>query len=202
MLVLDELAVPGNAPLLLWLAGQAGYFDPILLRASSALFDPRLFPLHAAACAWLRSLQHRPTALSAVASGWRDLLYCLFCFTLAIGLVGAAKVLVQAPRPALQLAAVVPQLAAGDPYSFPSGHAAVAAALTCLLWPRAGTTVRAMLVLLLAWVMAMRCIAGVHFPLDVASGAALACAACAAATWLCDQLARRRVLRAAVPPAG
>ncbi len=200
MLVLDELAVPGNAPLLLWLASQAGHFDPILLRASSALFDPRLFPLHAAACAWLRSRQHRPAALSAAAGGWRDLLYCLFCFTLAIGLVGAAKVLVQAPRPALLLAEVVPQLAAGDPYSFPSGHAAAAAALACLLWARAGSVARAVLVLLLAWVMATRCIAGLHFPLDVATGAALSCVACAAAARLRDRFVPRHVRGSVLPP--
>jgi len=202
MLALNELAVPGNTALLLWLTGHAEHINLHVLRATFALFDPRLFPLLAAACAWLRARQraHGGSGGAAV-GGLHDLFFCLLCLALAVGLVGVTKIAVDAPRPALLLSELLPRLSAGDPYSFPSGHAAAAAASVFLLWPLAGAWVRTALALLLAWVMATRCIAGLHFPLDVATGAALAFAACACVSHAHDWLRRRRAPSVSAQPA-
>ncbi len=56
---------------------------------------------------------------------------------------------------------------------FPSGHAAVAAAMTTVIWPFVSPLVRRTLVLLTAAVMFSRVYAGGHLPLDVFGGAAL-----------------------------
>jgi len=201
MLALNELAVPGNTALLLWLTGHAEHIDLSVLRATFALFDPRLFPLQAAACAWLRARQRAHGGSGAAVGGLHDLFFCLLCLALAVGLVGVTKIAVDAPRPALLLSELLPRLAAGDPYSFPSGHAAAAAASVFLLWPLAGAWVRTALALLLAWVMATRCIAGLHFPLDVATGAALAFAACICVSRAHDWLRRRRAPSVSAQPA-
>jgi membrane-associated phospholipid phosphatase len=88
----------------------------------------------------------------------------------------AVKDLLARPRPTL-LAPV--DHAAG--YSFPSGHAAGAAAvygaLVVLVLPRAARWARALLLaagaLLICAVAASRVLLGVHYPSDVAAGAAL-----------------------------
>lgn len=56
---------------------------------------------------------------------------------------------------------------------YPSGHAAVAAAMTTVIWPFVTPLMRKILVGLTAIVMISRVYTGGHFPLDVLGGAAL-----------------------------
>ncbi len=56
---------------------------------------------------------------------------------------------------------------------FPSGHSAVAAAITTVLWPFVSPFTRRALLLLTGAVMFSRVYTGAHFPLDVVAGAAL-----------------------------
>ncbi|HEY4701072.1 MAG TPA: phosphatase PAP2 family protein, partial [Streptosporangiaceae bacterium] len=88
----------------------------------------------------------------------------------------AVKDLLARPRPTL-----LNPVDHGAGYSFPSGHAAGAAAvygaLVVLVLPRAARWARALLLaagaLLICAVAASRVLLGVHYPSDVAAGAAL-----------------------------
>lgn len=90
-------------------------------------------------------------------------------------LVWAAKLAVDFPRPAealwpeLTRVLVVP----GDPYSFPSGHAARAAMTATLFWPYLKLGLRLAAVLAVAWIALSRIALGAHFPADVVAGAAI-----------------------------
>lgn len=88
----------------------------------------------------------------------------------------AVKALLARPRPTL-----LDPVAHASGYSFPSGHtggsAAVYGALVLLALPRVGRWARLLLLaagaLLIAAVAASRVLLGVHYPSDVAAGAAL-----------------------------
>ncbi len=63
---------------------------------------------------------------------------------------------------------------------YPSGHAALAAAMVTVLWPYCGRTLRVVAVVLACLVALARVYFGVHLPLDVIGGAALGIAVGAA----------------------
>lgn len=66
--------------------------------------------------------------------------------------------------------------ASQDGYGFTSGHVAVLTAVVLWVWPRANTWHRVSLVLLVLLEMWARVFLGVHMPLDVIGGAAMALA--------------------------
>ncbi|WP_432263591.1 phosphatase PAP2 family protein [Cupriavidus sp. TMH.W2] len=185
---MNELAMPGNSALLSALAHRLGPIDLTVLRVTFALFDPRAFAAQAVVCAlWRdrqRRSQRRPDRYGTMGT---ELILSGLCFVATVGAVGVTKLVVSAPRPALLLADISPRLPAGDPYAFPSGHAAMAAAIVFLLWARARVLGRTLLLLILGWVMAARCIAGLHFPLDVVAGAAIAFVCCAGVRWQAER---------------
>lgn len=183
MLLLNELAMPGNSALLSALAHRLGHINLTVLRVTFALFDPRAFAAQAVVCALWRDRQRSQTDPDRQGTMGTELILCALCFLATVGAVGVTKLVVSAPRPALLLADIWPRLSAGDPYAFPSGHAAMAAAIVFLLWARARVLGRTLLLLVLGWVMAARCIAGLHFPLDVVAGAAIAFVCCAGVRW-------------------
>jgi membrane-associated phospholipid phosphatase len=86
-------------------------------------------------------------------------------------------------RPSELLADVVLRGATSAGRGFPSGHAAVAAALACVLWPRLGRRGRGAVLGAAVLVALARVHVGAHLPLDVVGGAAVG-VACAAAVQL------------------
>jgi membrane-associated phospholipid phosphatase len=85
----------------------------------------------------------------------------------------AVKPLVARGRPALVLDDVVLRGTDEGDLGFPSGHAAVSAALTFVLWPYLSRGWRVGLVALSGFVPIARMYVGVHLPLDVVGGSAL-----------------------------
>lgn len=84
----------------------------------------------------------------------------------------SAKPLLRRPRPyETETAIRVIAVPAGS--SWPSGHAALAAAVTDALWPYAQPRTRAALVLVTGTVGLSRCYVGVHHLTDVLAGAAV-----------------------------
>ena len=82
----------------------------------------------------------------------------------------AAKPLLRRRRP-YELEAATRTVAVPAGSSWPSGHAALAAAMTDAVWPRARPATRAALVLMTAAVGLSRCYVGVHHLTDVVAGA-------------------------------
>ncbi len=97
-------------------------------------------------------------------------------------LARVAKDLVQRGRPAAMLSGVEGrETFVEGSLGYPSGHAAVAAALTIVVWPYLPGRWKAAPVALLAVVFIGRLYVGAHLPLDLIGGAALGLAAgCAA----------------------
>ena len=93
--------------------------------------------------------------------------------TLAYLLAKVAKALVARGRPAELLGAVVLRGASAAGRGFPSGHAAVAAALATAAAPHLGRRTRRSLWGLVALVAVARVYVGAHLPVDVVGGAAL-----------------------------
>ncbi|SHI05987.1 phosphatase PAP2 family protein [Pollutimonas bauzanensis] len=177
----SETAIPGNVSLLLAVVDHFRGLSVYVLKATFALFEPRLFIVQALLCAgWRWHQRHQPGTTITWVSFRREAAFCLICFIACVGAVGLLKITLQIPRPEYALQHFIPRLSAGDPFGFPSGHAAIAAAVAFVLWRRASTFGRAVLAAMVAWVMTARCIAGLHFPFDVLSGAviALVTAAC------------------------
>ena len=100
---------------------------------------------------------------------------------LAIGVGGtaawilakAAKPIVDRARPASLVPNVSLRGAEEGDRGFPSGHAAVSAALTVVAWPYAANPWRTTLAALAGFVPLARMYVGAHLPLDVVGGSAL-----------------------------
>jgi undecaprenyl-diphosphatase len=100
---------------------------------------------------------------------------------LAIGIAGTAawllakvgKPVVDRGRPASVLDGVALRGAEEGDLGFPSGHAAVSAALTVVTWPHLSRRWRAAAAALAGFVPFARMYVGAHLPLDVAGGSAL-----------------------------
>ncbi len=99
--------------------------------------------------------------------GRRDLFYRLTLLLLATAFLNAAlKGLFQVPRP------TIPHLAEADGWSFPSGHAQIAAVMwVYLAWELRRRWFWAVAVTLVAGAAASRVYLGVHRPIDVLVGA-------------------------------
>lgn len=178
-----------------WLAAIVG---GALLFALSFALRPLDAPVGAAVvgapglvslAGWLDLLGTLPVVVSALGVGAAALAYARRWWGVA-RLLGA-PVLTEIAARALKLAFARPRpelaIAAAEGFSFPSGHAAFGAALaTLLVWfaaryVRGRALVVAMLVLALAWAVAMagaRLVLGVHYLSDVVAGTGLgiACA--------------------------
>jgi undecaprenyl-diphosphatase len=88
-------------------------------------------------------------------------------------LAKAVKPRVERGRPASLLADVSLRGAEQADLGFPSGHAAVSAALTVVAWPHLSGTWRSALVALSVFVPFARMYVGAHLPLDVIGGSGL-----------------------------
>jgi membrane-associated phospholipid phosphatase len=93
--------------------------------------------------------------------------------TAAWVLAKAAKPIVGRGRPASVLGAVVQHGAEEGDQGFPSGHAAVSAAITVVAWPYLSRRWRGPLAALSVFVPIARIYVGAHLPLDVVGGSAL-----------------------------
>lgn len=103
-------------------------------------------------------------------------------YVLTSATVFGVKHMVNSARPAELLPREIVRILAvpGDPFSFPSGHAALAAMLVTALWPRFSFLVRIAALFFVVWVGLARVAVGAHFPTDVISGALIG----ALLTWL------------------
>jgi undecaprenyl-diphosphatase len=72
-----------------------------------------------------------------------------------------------------------------DPFSFPSGHAALGAMLVTALWPHLSIPWRIAALFFVVWVALSRIVLGVHFPVDVGAGLLMG----ALVTWLIRMVA-------------
>lgn len=181
-MIIDELTVPGNLALLRASMDLGASVPSVILETSFALLDPRLFWAHALLCTWWRCRRH--VALLELGRLRKDATICILSFAASMAAVAAIKVGVNASRPAVALAGFSARMIAGDPYGFPSGHAAIAVVIAYVLWRSTAIVGRLTLALLVAWAMVSRCIAGLHFPLDVVTGAGLAWVCCFAMSML------------------
>jgi len=137
--------LPGSVYGAIWIAMQYGTFGTVPAIAALAL-DRR-----------------RPRLALAIAAGG----------TAAWVLAKAVKPMVDRGRPASVLEGVSLRGAEEGDKGFPSGHAAVSAALTVIIWPSASNGWRATLAALAAFVPVARMYVGAHLPIDVLGGSAL-----------------------------
>src|SRR3989442_14656988 len=118
------------------------------------------------ALAVLGLVRRRPRLAAAIAAGG----------TAAWTLAKAVKPLVRRPRPATILEGARQRRSERDDLGFPSGHAAVSAALTLVAWPHIGAGWRIASAALAGFVPFARLYVGAHLPLDVLGGSALGAA--------------------------
>ena len=118
------------------------------------------------ALAVLGLVRRRPRLAAAIAAGG----------TAAWTLAKAVKPLVRRPRPATILEGVRQRGSEKNDLGFPSGHAAVSAALTVVAWPHSGAGWRMASAALAGVVPFARLYVGAHLPLDVLGGSALGAA--------------------------
>jgi glycosyltransferase 2 family protein len=138
-------SLPARGYPLVWMPMQYGTFGAIPMAAALAL------------------ARRRPRLSRAIgASG-------VAAWLLAKGV----KSIVGRGRPASVLEGVVQRGAEKGDLGFPSGHAAVSAALTVTSWPYLSEGWRVPLVALSGFVPIARMYVGVHLPLDVVGGSAL-----------------------------
>jgi len=110
-------------------------------------------------------------------------------YVLTSATVFGVKHMVASARPAELLPREMVRILAvpGDPYSFPSGHAALVAMLVTALWPRLSIPARVAALFFVVWVGLARVAVGAHFPADVIAGALIG----ALLTWLIRLLVDR-----------
>ncbi len=137
--------LPGDVYGAIWIPMQYGTFGTVPAAAALAL------------------ARRRPRLALAMAAGG----------TAAWILAKAVKPMVDRGRPASVLGDVSLRGAEEGDKGFPSGHAAVSAALTVIVWPSASHGWRAMLAALAGFVPFARMYVGAHLPLDVVGGSAL-----------------------------
>jgi membrane-associated phospholipid phosphatase len=137
--------LPGDVYRAIWIPMQYGTFGTVPAAAALAL------------------ARRRPRLGLAIAAGG----------TAAWVLAKAVKPMVDRGRPASVLGDVSLRGAEEGDKGFPSGHAAVSAALTVMVWPSASNRWRATLVALAGFVPFARMYVGAHLPLDVVGGSAL-----------------------------
>ena len=87
-------------------------------------------------------------------------------------LVFAAKLGFNMPRPyeILPIGSVNVLARPTEPYSLPSGHAALAMLVTCVFWPFCSKRWRVILSVSALWIGVSRISVGAHFPVDVFAG--------------------------------
>jgi glycosyltransferase 2 family protein len=137
--------LPGRGYPVIWMPMQYGTFGAVPVAAAVAL------------------ARRRPhLALAMGASG-----------TAAWVLAKGVKPIVGRGRPASVLEGAVQRGAEKGDQGFPSGHAAVSAALTVASWPNVSDGWRVPLAALSAFVPLARMYVGAHLPLDVVGGSAL-----------------------------
>jgi membrane-associated phospholipid phosphatase len=117
--------------------------------------------------------------VAACTRRWRLAVELVLAGTLAYVVAKVLKELVDRGRPGELLEDVVLHGAPNAGRGFPSGHAAVAAALVLLVLPHLGPRGRQAAVLCAVLVCLARLWVGAHLPLDVVGGAALGIAAAA-----------------------
>jgi undecaprenyl-diphosphatase len=138
-------AIPDGAYPTIWAPMQYGTFGTVPLMAALAL------------------ARRRPRLALAIGIGG----------TAAWVLAKAVKSAVGRERPASLVEDVSLRGAEEGDRGFPSGHAAVSAALTVVIWPYASAPQRAVLTGLAGCVPLARMYVGAHLPLDLIGGSAL-----------------------------
>jgi undecaprenyl-diphosphatase len=137
--------LPDESYPIIWVPMQYGTFGAVPVTAAIAL------------------ARRRPRLALAISAGG----------TTAWLLAKAAKVVVERGRPASLLRSVSLRGNEKGDRGFPSGHAAVSAALTVVIFPYRSNTERAALAALSGFVGFSRMYVGAHLPLDVVGGSAL-----------------------------
>jgi membrane-associated phospholipid phosphatase len=137
--------LPGEAFPVIWVPMQYGTLGTVPATAVLAL------------------IRRRPRLALAIGAGG----------TAAWIVAKVAKPIVDRGRPANVLETVAVRGAEKGDRGFPSGHAAVSAALTTVSWPYASNRWRLALVALAGFVPFARMYVGAHLPLDVVGGSAL-----------------------------
>jgi membrane-associated phospholipid phosphatase len=165
--------LPGDVYWAIWLPMQYGTFGTVPAAAALAL------------------ARRRPRLALAIAAGG----------TAAWVLAKAVKPMVDRGRPASVLGDVSLRGAEEGDRGYPSGHAAVSAALTVMIWPFASNGWRATLAALAGFVPFARMYVGAHLPLDVVGGSALGVAIGSAVNLAIPRHALRvKLIRAARRP--
>lgn len=100
---------------------------------------------------------------------------CLYALVLSGAIVGCLKLAYQSPRPFTVLSHVRQLTVPSEPNSFPSGHtSSTLTVVTVLVWKLRQNKIIVALLILFAFLIGFsRIYVGVHYPLDVLTGAAV-----------------------------
>jgi undecaprenyl-diphosphatase len=132
---------------------------------------------------------------------YRLMVALLLAGTAAWWLAKGVKALFDRPRPADLLLGVNLRHAPTEGLGFPSGHAAVAAALAAAAWPWLGRTGRIVAVALVVIVGVARIYVGAHLPVDVIGGVGLGVAIAAVVRFVVTPEPHRPAVAPAPAPA-